>query len=277
MAYHFTAFGRKLRGKGSLDVFTRKGLQWELDLQQGIDYSIYLLGAFEPSLLKFYSAQIKSGFVVFDIGANLGAHTLHFAKLVGDTGSVHAFEATEYAYSKLCKNISLNPDIMPRVIATHAFLADRLDREASQKIQASWPLNADSSVELHQIFRGQFHGVGQGIVTTIDTYVERQGLNRIDWFKIDVDGSELSILKGAKETIERFKPKIMMELAPDCDMEVPLRDDEAPQFRPMIELLVGQYGYKMFKIPSLKPISSDVENLLGWIPPGACQNVLLKH
>jgi hypothetical protein len=72
----------------------RRGIRWDLDLAEGIDLSIYLLGAFEPRLVGAYRKLIRPGACILDIGANIGAHTLQFAQLVGDRGKVVAYEPT---------------------------------------------------------------------------------------------------------------------------------------------------------------------------------------
>src|SRR5271165_1711624 len=79
---------RGLSGRRMRTRCKRRGIEWDLDLDEGIDLSIYLLGAYEPSMLRAYSSVIRTGDVVFDVGANIGAHTLHFARLVGPTGRV---------------------------------------------------------------------------------------------------------------------------------------------------------------------------------------------
>src|SRR6266850_1982257 len=103
---------RRMAGaKNDLVVVQRGGLRWQLDLNEGIDFSIYLLGAFERSAISTYRRLIPPAAVVLDIGANVGAHTLHLARAVGEDGRVYAFEPTVYAFDKLQRNLALNPDI----------------------------------------------------------------------------------------------------------------------------------------------------------------------
>src|SRR6266436_206522 len=96
---------RSLAGRDSneVEVF-RDGLKWRLDLEQGIDLAIYLLGAFERSTVNAYRKIVQPGDTVLDIGANVGAHTLHLARLVGNNGTVIAYEPTAYAVRKLRQN-----------------------------------------------------------------------------------------------------------------------------------------------------------------------------
>ena len=96
-----SAWGRRLVGGGPELVTSRQGLTWQLDLREGIDLSIYLLGRFEPSTVRCYTRLVNPGDVVLDVGANIGAHTLPLARLVGEAGRVIAFELTRYAFLKL--------------------------------------------------------------------------------------------------------------------------------------------------------------------------------
>jgi hypothetical protein len=72
LAYRIIAFARGLAGKSKSAIVRRGGICWDLDLSEGIDFSIYLLGAFEPGTAKTLQELVKPGDVVFDIGANIG-------------------------------------------------------------------------------------------------------------------------------------------------------------------------------------------------------------
>lgn len=94
---------RNMAGLGPSLRCSRGGVEWELDIREGIDFSIFLLGSFEPSTSKALARLVQTGDYVIDIGANIGAHTLPLAARVGNNGKVIAFEPTEYAFLKLKK------------------------------------------------------------------------------------------------------------------------------------------------------------------------------
>src|SRR6185436_2807994 len=89
-------FLRRLTGRGAEIAVRRSGVLWHVDLNEGIDFSIWLLGGFEPRTLKQYEELVKPGAIVIDVGANVGAHTLPFARLVGPSGRVLAVEPTQW-------------------------------------------------------------------------------------------------------------------------------------------------------------------------------------
>src|SRR5665647_3509078 len=106
---------RSFTGSGAFAKVTRRGLRWNLDLREGIDFSIWLFGAFEVGTVRAYEKLIKPGNIVLDIGANIGAHVLHLARAVGPQGKLYAFEPTDYAFDKLNKNIAENPELKSRI------------------------------------------------------------------------------------------------------------------------------------------------------------------
>lgn len=98
-------FLKTVRNKSG--VYKINGLVFDLDLNEIIDLSIYL-HRFEKDVSDFNRMVTKPGMTVIDVGANIGAHCLYFASYVGALGQVFAFEPTNYAFSKLLKNIKLN-------------------------------------------------------------------------------------------------------------------------------------------------------------------------
>src|SRR5260370_23083912 len=113
LAYKVVAMGRSAVGKDHRATVRRGGLRWSLDLNEGIDFSIYLLGAFERSTVSTLRKLVKPGDTVFDIGANIGAHTLGLARSVGARGHVLAFEPAAFAFPKLKRNLPLIPALPP--------------------------------------------------------------------------------------------------------------------------------------------------------------------
>ena len=83
-----------------------------------------------------------------------------------------------------------------------------------------------------------------------------------------MDGNEPSVLAGARETIERFRPRIMIEFAPSGFGP---RDD--PGFAKMVRTL-DAFGYRFFRIPSRRPLKLDLSDIEATIPFGASVNVL---
>jgi FkbM family methyltransferase len=270
LAQRVVTLPRRLLGKGLEVSVKRGGYQWELDLGEGIDFSIWLLGRFEPRTITLYERLVRPGAVVLDIGANVGTHTVPLAGLVGNTGVVHAFEATEWAIGKLRRNVAANPSLVTRVLANHAFLTDGRDEgESPQAIYSSWPLERGS--DLHPEHRGQLKSVGAATRTSLDRYAAERGLDTVSLVKIDVDGHELSVLQGGRRLIERTMPPIVLELSPYTATE------GGAGFNSLLAFL-RELGYRYADLIGRQRMALDdpagLERVIG---PGASLNAVLTR
>jgi FkbM family methyltransferase len=207
-------FVRGLAGKEPRGVFVRNGMTWDLDLGEGIDLAIYLFGAFEVETTRFLGRLVQPGDIVLDIGANIGAHTLPLARGCAGGGRVYAFEATAYACGKLRRNLELNPGVAHGVEVIHCILSDQMGGKGESQIVSSWSVVGPPTGR--DALAGVAKSVGDAQVLTIDHWAEQSGLTRLDLVKIDVDGHEPEIFAGARRTLGRYRPKILMELAPYC-------------------------------------------------------------
>ena len=99
--YHAVHAGRLFFGQTDRAIVARDGITYDLDLAQGIDFAIFLGNIYERQTKAALRKLVSPGSLVLDIGANIGAHTLHLAKLAGPTGRVMAFEPTDFAFRKL--------------------------------------------------------------------------------------------------------------------------------------------------------------------------------
>lgn len=246
----------------------RSGLLWELDLGEGIDFSIYLLGAFERSTVQALSKLVKPGDTVLDIGANIGAHTLHLAKSVGPEGRVFAFEPTNYAFGKLTRNLALNPELKKRVTTAQLLLVDAVGRPKQAEIYSSWPL--ENGQGRHPKHLGQLQSTSNAGVDTLDNYAQTHGIDKVDLIKIDVDGHEYPVLQGARELLTRHAPTLVMELSPYVHSE------EGSSFADLIGLLKS-VGYSLKDLDSGKPLPLEAAHLSKIVPDGAGINVVLKR
>jgi FkbM family methyltransferase len=265
VAYRFISPGRRLFGKDDSAIVKRGGIRYHLDLNEGIDFSIYLLGAFEPGTQKTLQNLVEPGNVVFDIGANIGAHTLGIAQSVGNSGKVYAFEPADFAFAKLKRNLALNPELEARTFPRQILLAANLTEHPEPQIYASWPLESDGTV--HPKHRGRLVSAEHAIVETLDNFILREGITHLDLIKMDVDGHELPVLQGARETLRRFQPALVMEMSPYIHAEF------HHSFAEFVEVL-KQAGYSLRNADTGKTVPLDAARLEHLIPDGASINVV---
>jgi len=202
---------RRLAGKGADVQVVRRGVKWRLDLREGIDLALYL-GVYENETAQTIAREIREGWIVLDIGANIGAHTLPIADRIGPDGRVLAFEPTSYAFEKLRTNISLNAALAKRIDCHQTVLVDKPPTAPLQPIYSSWPLT--DTVDVHPVLRGRLMSTEGAAAATLDHVVQVAQLRRLDFIKLDVDGNESMVLEGARETLARFRPTIIMEFCP---------------------------------------------------------------
>lgn len=267
LAYRAIAAGRAILGKDHCAVVRRGGINWSLDLREGIDFSIFLLGAFERSTAVTLQSLASPGSVVFDIGANIGAHTLGLARSVGPAGRVFAFEPADFAFAKLKHNLDLNPELESRTRAHQILLAAEPSAPLPQMIYASWPLLPKEPV--HPKLRGRLLATSNARVDTLDRFVEREGLDRLDLIKIDVDGHEYPVLRGGVRTLARFQPTLLMELSPY------VHDEQDHGFGALV-ILLRDVGYSLQAASTGKLIPLLADELQTLIPDGAGINVVAR-
>src|ERR1043166_6248339 len=106
---------RSVVGLPPITTVKRRNLWWALVLRQATDFSVWRLGAFELWTIRASQRLLRPGQTVLDVGANIGAHTLHFACAVSPSGKVFAFEPTDYAFAKLNANVAANPALVSRI------------------------------------------------------------------------------------------------------------------------------------------------------------------
>ncbi len=212
LAYHVTHAARTIAKRPDVDVFERSGLNYELDLRQGIDFSIFLLRSFEPETKKALGRLVRPGDTVMDIGANIGAHTLTLAKLVGETGRVVACEPTDFAFRKLVRNIRLNPTLSNRIAAMQCFVSATHRVAVPQEIYSGWPLVGGE--DLHPKHLGTRETSDEATCRSVDEIARTEKLDCISLIKMDVDGWECDVLAGATEVMARHRPTFVMEVAP---------------------------------------------------------------
>ena len=259
---------RRLFGKGPETQARRSNVEWELDLREGIDFSIWLLGSFEPETVRCYQRIVKAGDVVLDIGANIGAHTLLFAQAVGANGKVYAFEPTDYAYAKLSKNRSLNSGLAERIHCLQYMLVDsEIVGKSTPGLYSSWPLKQETG--LHELHQGRLMTTSGAEAKTLDSVILALGLDRVDCIKLDIDGFECGMMRGASEVLTRWQPTIIMELAPYA------LEEQGGSLHELIELL-KKYGYELFDLSKGNSLVMDSDRLEQLIPPGASLNVIAR-
>ncbi len=165
----------------------------------------YALGQqFEPDVCEFFRKILKPGQVVLDVGANVGQFTLLSAKLVGAAGRVHAFEPAPEEYRKLSANVSLNG--FSNVLLNQVAICDRIGEAVMRTAGPGLGLYNSLGRPLVSSLIGDI-GV---LCTTLDRYLQTRAVARVDLLKVDVEGSELGVLRGAAHLLSRSDAPVIV-------------------------------------------------------------------
>jgi FkbM family methyltransferase len=166
-------------------------------------FRAFVYGTWEPEVVQAITAVVKPGMCIADIGAHIGYFTLLFAKCVGPSGQVVSFEPFPANFALLQKNIQINrlPNVQAFPVAvfshSHELAISSPEGLPNPEDATTCPEDPSSQVRVP--------------ATTLDAFCLSSGL-RLDFLKIDVEGAEYEVLTGAKETIARYHPKILIEL-----------------------------------------------------------------
>jgi FkbM family methyltransferase len=152
---------------------------------------------------------IHSGMIVLDVGANQGYYTLMLSRIVGPSGMVFAFEPAQKEFEKLKRNVLenklVNVSCENTAIGSQEARVDFFEGPSSMGSYGSLrPLAEEVTMKTRK---------SSVEMTTLDDFVAGKALQNVHFIKIDVEGGELDVLRGAHHTLEKFKPIIMCEIA----------------------------------------------------------------
>ena len=192
-------------------IINRAGLKFEVDITEGLDLSLFLFGNFQKHVSDNKYIHLHEDAIVFDIGANVGIMSLHFAKKT-KKGKVYAFEPTHYAMQKMKRNLELNHELASIIIPVNAFVSSKEKKSSDIKAFSSWKIDKKVGSDQHPIHGGSAMST-EGVPTIkLDEFVKEENIASLNFIKIDTDGHEFDVLSGAKQTIRSFKPQIIFEL-----------------------------------------------------------------
>jgi FkbM family methyltransferase len=163
----------------------------------------------DPGEIAYLFSNIKKDDKVFDIGAHKGAYLFYMSKIVGKSGKVYAFEPQSILYKYL---LTLKGLFSCEVILENLALSDS-SKEQVLNIPAHKNENKSSpGASLSNNFAGQKIIKTEKIQSiSLDEYCSRSNI-RPDFLKIDVEGHELEVLKGAEEILKSYKPGLIVEI-----------------------------------------------------------------
>ena len=171
------------------------------------DYLDHIKNGFEPDMVALFQTVASGSNVILDVGANIGCTAVLFGDLAQ---KVYAFEPSGTTYQFLEKNIaqSGHKQIYPQKIGLGAdFLETTI---------AFDPDNRSGGYVSNRIQANENHTIEKIEIQPMDAFVAAHHLQQIDFIKMDVEGFEGDVLRGAKETLAANKPVVVLELNHWC-------------------------------------------------------------
>ena len=221
---------------------TNHGFLMKIDPSKdaGVELSLFQTGTYEKGTLYFIASCLNRGDCFIDIGANIGLMSIFASQCVGNPGKILAFEAHPETHELLLENIQLNKI---ENIKTFNFALGNETGKAT--IYDNWNVNrGGASLVIHAENSTGF----EVDVKTLDEVIQNDFQPKM--IKIDVEGFEFQVLKGAANTIKNCKPILIIEFSVS-------RENQYDPFE-MIDFIESFGFYEIFKLSGTKERKSKL-------------------
>ncbi|HKZ11185.1 MAG TPA: FkbM family methyltransferase [Rhodanobacteraceae bacterium] len=223
-----------------------------LHLTEHMQRRIFWLGYYNLQIVPFLKDFLQPGMTFIDIGANIGEISLVAAKRVGYAGHVIAFEPIDAIADEFQANAERNELKQISIARTG------LSEVAGDRVPIYVSCGQGNPGDKHNGL-GSLYGAATGAsplqyieTTTLDAWLDGHPVDRVDLIKIDIEGAELPCLKGAQQTLQRFKPAIIIELQDTTAITAGYRATD------ILEYLTGLgYTFHRFEDSELAPFSKS--------------------
>ena len=149
--------------------------------------------------MEYVKNAIKQDFITFDIGANIGIYSLLLSDLVGPKGHVYAFEPNKDLFRVKKENVTLiNVAVSEKAGKGKLYLCKTNNGDGRIFFSSSDPNRKTMDID----------------IIKIDDFIDNNDINRLDFVKIDIQGSEPLAIKGMANALKKFSPIVFTEFWP---------------------------------------------------------------
>lgn len=163
----------------------------------------------EEALIKTLAQRFQGKSILFDVGANKGDYTLTLVRHFGSDATIFAFEPSVASFKELSAEVSNHHNVRIEQIGLG-------HRRETANLHA--PGSALASINRREIFETKAAPPEQIELMRVDDYCRANEIERINLLKLDVEGSELSILRGCNKLLEGHIDVIQFEFG-GCDVD----------------------------------------------------------
>jgi FkbM family methyltransferase len=193
--------------EGPIVIPWHYGTHLRLFLGNDMSRQIYVAGCVDPSEFAFLDHVLEPGMTFLDAGANDGIYTVFAAKRVGGQGTVWAFEPSARELSRLRHNLELNH------LAARIFPLALADCSGQAELSVGAYEHAGHNTLGAFAYQTEMESKDLVEVRRLDEVLNEDPLARLDIMKIDVEGAELRLLRGALETLRKYRPVLLFEVS----------------------------------------------------------------
>jgi FkbM family methyltransferase len=209
-------------GHGSMIVAHTDYRMVDGDKGFGVGFQLLSTSLFDPDevglalqMLHLRRTHFGDGVQALDCGANIGVHTIEWARAMTGWGAVIGIEAQERLYYALAGNVALNNCMNAKVV--HAAVGGEVGGIDIPILNYAVP-SSFGSFEIKKRaggteFIGQDVNYESGAKTSVNLVtIDSLGFRRLDFIKLDVEGMEMEALQGAAQTLKACKPQLLVEV-----------------------------------------------------------------
>ena len=219
-------------------------LRLKLWLGNDLSKQMFIAGCDEPNEMAFVDRFLEPGMVFLDAGANEGVYTLLASARVGGTGRVYAFEPSSREFSRLGQNLALNS-----ISNVTALAVALLDKDGEEELNIAEAEHGGQNTL--GAFAYEIASLGRERVTTrkIDSVLREYRVRRLDLMKLDVEGAEPWLLRGADRTLRKIRPVLLFEVS-----EPSLRNMGSSAEELLAFIRSFRYDVYVFDVQTGKPV-----------------------
>jgi methyltransferase, FkbM family len=232
------SFSRKIiTGQKIFLIKSVYGFKVILDITKNVDHD-FLLSVFEKENFDLIQNIAQKDWTVIDVGANIGLYTLLFSKLIGPKGAVYSFEPSDEAFFRLQQNIKLNN--LENVSVHKMGVAEKAGIKEFH-ITSDDAYNSLGITPMKEVIE-----IKNINIVTIDDFIKENNIKRVNILKIDTEGADYLVLKGAFSLLSDKNAPIVL-----CEFNNVVRDGYDFELDSIIKLLTS-HSYQLYEITNKK-------------------------
>ena len=229
------------------------GVWMTLDLRDRIQRWMWG-GVYEPEIRQILQQMLKPGDIFVDIGAHIGYFTVLAASYVKEQGQVVAYEPDPINFQQLLANVRHFSWVTAAPVALSDTQGITPFFRSPKRGESGWGSLLPNK-ENREVIEIE--------TRTLDSEIQRLAWHRLDLVKVDVEGAEFRVLRGAQQVLLDFRPVWIVEINPACLA----RDHQSPG---SIESLFAGTGYRVYRLgrpkdPRMWTVVALPEEQVQWV------------